>query len=183
MPKIYAKHFILWLLRSVLGFLCDATPLRALVPLKRSLLRLQGANVGEQIIIASKLLVTIPAGLTIGKRAVLGPNARILCYAPITIGDDFLSAIGLTLHSGSHDPETLELDSAPIRIGNNVWCAANVTICSGVTIGDDVVIGAGSLVNKDLPTGVVAAGVPCRVLRPLDRKNRPISWSAWDRKL
>lgn len=183
MLKTYLRHFAHWGLRSILHVLCDATPLRSLIRLKRFLLILQGSKVGERIIIARKLFVAVPADLTLGERAVLGPNARFLCYAPITVGNDFLSAIGLTVHSGSHDPETLELTSAPIRIGNRVWCAANVTICSGVTIGDDVVIGAGSLVNKDLPGGVVAAGVPCRVLRPLDRKNSPISWSAWDKAL
>ena len=53
----------------------------------------------------------------------------------------------------------------PIKIGNNVWIGANVTILPGVTIGDNTVIGAGSVVNRDIPSGVVAVGNPCRVIK------------------
>ena len=61
-----------------------------------------------------------------------------------------------------------------------MWCGVNVTILAGVTIGDDVVIGAGSVVTGDIPENSVAAGVPARVLRPLDRSGveRLWSWSA-----
>ena len=52
-----------------------------------------------------------------------------------------------------------------IKIGNNVWIGANVTILPGVTIGDNTVIGAGSVVNRDIPSGVVAVGNPCRVIK------------------
>ncbi|MNF08105.1 Galactoside O-acetyltransferase [compost metagenome] len=54
-----------------------------------------------------------------------------------------------------------------MRIGHNVWIGGSVVICPGVTIGDNSVIGAGSVVTKDVPAGVVAAGNPCRVLRPM----------------
>ena len=55
----------------------------------------------------------------------------------------------------------------PVNIGNNIWFGANVTVCGGVTIGDNCVIGAGSVVTKDIPAGSLAAGVPCRVIRPI----------------
>ena len=54
-----------------------------------------------------------------------------------------------------------------IRIGNNVWVGGNVTINPGVTIGDNVIIGSGSVVTKDIPANVIAAGVPCKVLREI----------------
>lgn len=57
--------------------------------------------------------------------------------------------------------------SAPITIKDKVWIGANATICAGVTIGEGSVIGAGSVVTRDIPAGVVAAGVPCKVIRPL----------------
>jgi maltose O-acetyltransferase len=60
----------------------------------------------------------------------------------------------------------------PIVIGNNVWICGNVTINAGVTIGDDVVIGSGSIVTKDIPSGVVAAGVPCKVIREITDADR-----------
>ena len=55
----------------------------------------------------------------------------------------------------------------PVRIGNDCWFGANVTVCPGVTIGDGCVIGAGSVVTRDIPAGSLAAGVPCKVLRPI----------------
>ena len=53
----------------------------------------------------------------------------------------------------------------PVNIGNSCWFGAGVTVCPGVTIGDNVVIGAGSVVTRDIPSDVFAAGVPCRVIR------------------
>jgi maltose O-acetyltransferase len=65
----------------------------------------------------------------------------------------------------------------PIIIGNNCWIAGNVTVCGGVTIGDGCVIGAGSVVTRDIPSNVIAAGVPCRVIREIteddDLRNHP----------
>ena len=60
----------------------------------------------------------------------------------------------------------------PITVGDNVWFGAGVIVLPGVTIGSDTVIGAGSLVNRDIPAGVVAAGNPCRVIRPLTAADR-----------
>ena len=62
--------------------------------------------------------------------------------------------------------------NAPVRIGRNCWIGAGALIMPGVTIGDDVVVGAGSVVTKDLPSGVVAVGNPCRVLRPVNEHDR-----------
>ena len=55
----------------------------------------------------------------------------------------------------------------PVHIGNDCWFGASVTVCPGVTIGDNCVIGAGSVVTRDIPAGSFAAGVPCRVIRKL----------------
>lgn len=60
----------------------------------------------------------------------------------------------------------------PVTIGNNVWIAASVVINGGVTIGDDAVIGSGSVVTRDIPPGVIAAGNPCRPLRPITPADR-----------
>lgn len=101
-------------MQGTLSFLCGATPLRGLLGLKCRLLTLQGINIKGKVIIGPGLFVAVPSRLTLGEKAVLGPEASIMCYDTIDVGDDFLSAIGLTLHRGSHNPETLELDSAPI---------------------------------------------------------------------
>ena len=61
--------------------------------------------------------------------------------------------------------------SKPVTIGNDVWIGANAVICGGVVIGDRSVIGAGSVVNRDIPSGVVAAGNPCRVIREITEED------------
>jgi acetyltransferase-like isoleucine patch superfamily enzyme len=63
-------------------------------------------------------------------------------------------------------------DNRPITIGNKVWIGGNVTILPGVTIGDEAVIGAGSVVTKDIPAGVVAVGNPCKVLRKITEQDK-----------
>ena len=60
----------------------------------------------------------------------------------------------------------------PIVVGDNVWLSAGVIVCPGVTIGDDTVVGAGAVVTRDLPAGVVAVGVPARVLREIGEQDR-----------
>ena len=62
--------------------------------------------------------------------------------------------------------------SAPINIGRDVWLGANVTICGGVEVGECSIIGAGSVVTKNIPAGVIAVGNPCKVLRPITEEDK-----------
>lgn len=106
----------------------------------------------------------------------------------IYIGDHTMIAPQVTLATAGHPilPALREQGyqyNAPVRIGRNCWIGAGAVVLPGVTIGDNAVIGAGSVVTKDIPADVVAVGNPCRVLRPVndrDReyyfKNRPIDW-------
>ncbi len=64
----------------------------------------------------------------------------------------------------------------PVHIGRNCWLGAGVIVMPGVTIGENSVIGAGSVVTKDIPANVVAVGNPCRVLRPIGEKDRQVYW-------
>jgi acetyltransferase-like isoleucine patch superfamily enzyme len=144
---------------------------------QRGLLRLRGVQVAGPIYIGSGTRVFGARRLTLGARVAIGENSHIVCHAPITIGDDFLSAPGLYLNSGGHDPSTLRSFAAPITIGRRVWCGARVTVCAGVEIGDDVVIGAGAVVVKSIPPRSIAAGVPARVIGPLERK--PGEFESW----
>jgi acetyltransferase-like isoleucine patch superfamily enzyme len=109
--------------------------------------------------------------------AVINFNCVILDTSPVRLGANLFMAPGVCIACAGHaiDPAQRAAGigtSAPVTIGDNVWIGANATICGGVTIGEGSVIGAGSVVTRDIPAGVVAAGVPCRVLRqvtPADR--------------
>lgn len=91
----------------------------------------------------------------------------------VEIGDNVLFGPNVQIYSATHPVDYharstgLELGK-PIKIGSGVWVGGSVVICPGVTIGDRSVIGAGSVVVKDIPSGVFAAGNPCRVIRVLE---------------
>lgn len=98
--------------------------------------------------------------------------------SPIYIGEDVfvgpkcvLACAGHPINSEQRRTESLT-QSKPIRIGNNVWLGASVTVVGGVTIGDGSVIAAGAVVTKDIPAGVVAGGVPCKVIRTITEADR-----------
>ncbi len=98
--------------------------------------------------------------------------------SPIYIGEDVfigpkcvLACAGHPVNSEQRRTEPLT-QSKPIHIGNNVWLGASVTVIGGVTIGDGSVIAAGAVVTKDIPAGVVAGGVPCKVIRPITEADR-----------
>lgn len=93
----------------------------------------------------------------IGKNAFIGPNVCLSCASHAI--DPQQRAEGITL-------------SKPIVLEDDVWIGANSVICPGVTIGKGSVIGAGSVVNKSVPAGVVAAGSPCRVIREISEQER-----------
>jgi maltose O-acetyltransferase len=132
-------------------------------------LQAMGVQVKGPIWIAEDTWILNPRNLTLGSRVCIGEGSKIVCPAPIYIGDNFLSASGLYINSGSHDIRTLRSNSSQILIGKRVWCGMRVTICSGVSIGDDVVIGAGSLVTKSIPSGYLAYGVPAKPIRKIER--------------
>ena len=144
---------------------------------RRGELRSYGAEFGKVLSTRANFRIHRHGGIRIGERAAFGDDTYLSNFAPIEIGDDFLSAGHLIINTGRHDPVTLVPGAAPVKIGNRVWCGINVTILAGVTIGDDVVIGAGSVVVRDISANSVAAGVPAKVLRPLDRSEVKELWS------
>lgn len=113
----------------------------------------------------------------IGERFYANFGCVILDVAPVTIGDGVMFAPGVHVYAATHpiDPTDrlsgVELGK-PVTIGNRVWVGGGTILLPGVTVGDDVTVGAGSVVTKDLPPRVVAAGNPCRVLRPIGVRDR-----------
>lgn len=109
-------------------------------------------------------------------------NFTVLDTCPIIIGDNVFFGPNCTLAAALHyldpirrrtgfkedgSPYDIEYGK-PITIGNDCWIASNVVICGGVTIGDNCVIGAGSVVTRDIPSNSLAAGNPCRVIRTIE---------------
>ncbi|MEJ2044765.1 MAG: sugar O-acetyltransferase [Reinekea sp.] len=111
--------------------------------------------------------------LELGDRVFMNYGCILLDCNKIIIGADTLLAPGVQIsaayHPTDYEPRLRKLEAAaPVIIGKNVWIGAGAIICPGVTIGDHTTIGAGSIVTKDIPAKVVAAGNPCRVIRTLD---------------
>ena len=120
--------------------------------------------------------------ITIGENFYTNHNVAILDGAKVTFGDNVFIAPNCVFSTAGHaiDSEQrakgLEI-ARPITVGNNVWIGANVSVLPGVTIGSSSIIGAGSVVNKDIPEGVIAAGNPCKVIRKIteeDKKKYPV---------
>ncbi|HEX6230805.1 MAG TPA: sugar O-acetyltransferase [Actinomycetota bacterium] len=110
--------------------------------------------------------------ISIGEHAYVNFNTVILDCAPVTIGDRTQIASGVQLLAADHPREphlrrALRERARPVAIGQNVWIGAAAIVCPGVSVGDDSIIGAGSVVTRDVPPGVVAVGNPCRVVRGL----------------
>lgn len=108
-----------------------------------------------------------------GEKVFFNFNCVVLDVTYVTIGSRTLFGPNVQLYTATHPMNPLERASGveyakPITIGEDVWVGGSVVICPGVTIGDRTVIGAGSVVTKDIPEDVFAAGNPCRVIRKLN---------------
>ena len=111
--------------------------------------------------------------MTIGERVFFIFNCVVLDVAPVTIGSRTLFGPNVQIYTATHPINHQERASGvefakSITIGEDVWLGGSVVVCPGVTIGDRSVIGAGSVVTKDIPAYVFAAGNPCRVIKALN---------------
>lgn len=129
-------------------------------------------SAGERFTIFPPFACDFGYNLHLGENFFANINCVFLDEAEIRFGDNVFIAPNCSFYTAGH-PFNIEqrnrgLEYArPIRVGDNVWFGGGVIVLPGVTIGSNVVIGAGSVVNRDLPDGVLAAGNPARVLRHL----------------
>lgn len=140
------------------------------------LLELLG-SVGEGVVIRPPFRCDYGWNIRIGAGTFVNYDAVMLDVAPIALGASCQLATRVQLLTATHplDPGPRRAgweSGAPITIGDNVWLGGGVIVCPGVTIGDDTVVGAGAVVTRDLPAGVLVAGVPARVLRPIGPEDR-----------
>lgn len=112
-----------------------------------------------------------------GKHLFVNYNCTILDVAKVKIGDNCLLAPNVAIYTAGHPvhPDTrasMYEYGKEVTIGDNVWIGGNAVICPGVHIGNNVVIGAGSVVTKDIPDWAIAAGNPCKVIRLITEADR-----------
>ena len=155
-------------------------------PKRRELLKVLLAEVGENCYIEPPLHANWGRNTHLGSNVYANFNLTLVDDTDIYIGDSVMIGPNVTIATAGHpvDPELrrkVAQFNIPVRIGNNVWIGAGAVILPGITIGDDSVIGAGSIVTKDIPAGVVAVDNPCRVLRPISDRDREFYYK--DRKV
>lgn len=132
---------------------------------------------GKEILVEPPIHFDYGRNTTVGERFFANYNLTVLDVCPVTIGDNVMIAPNVSLYGAGHPIHPDARNSgyeygAPITIGNNVWIGGSVCVLPGVTIGDNVVIGAGSVVAKDIPDNVIAVGNPCRVIRPITEEDK-----------
>ena len=133
-------------------------------------------SVGKNPSISAGFHCDLGYNIRVGDNFYAGYNCVMLDYAEIKIGDNCLIGPNVGIYTTGHNLDPVNRYKSgfakPIKIGNNVWIGGNACIMPGVKIGDNSVIGAGSVVTKDIPSGVIAAGNPCKVIRNITEKDK-----------
>lgn len=112
--------------------------------------------------------------ISIGEHTYINMNCTFIDDGKITIGKNVLFGPNVVIATVGHPIKTdmrKYMYTDPVTIGNNCWIGANVTICPGVSIADNSVIGAGSVVTKNIPSNVIGVGNPCKVMRKINEKD------------
>ncbi|MBT9778804.1 sugar O-acetyltransferase [Clostridium sp. MCC353] len=127
---------------------------------------------GEQVYIEPPFRCDYGYNIEVGENFYANYNVVILDVAKVTIGKNVMFAPNVAVYTAGHpihhEPRNMGYEyGIPVTIGDNVWIGGNTVINPGVTIGSNVVIGSGSVVTKDIPDNVIAAGNPCRVIRAI----------------
>jgi acetyltransferase-like isoleucine patch superfamily enzyme len=135
-------------------------------------------EIGAQTLLEPGVWITAPdpARVRIGEGTFLNLGVMVASVELVEIGSHCMLANGCFVTDANHrfdDPDTPVpwqgfTSKGPTRLGDNVWCGANVVVTSGVTIGERCVIGANSVVTTDVPAGSIAAGAPAKVLKAIE---------------
>lgn len=133
---------------------------------------LTGQAVDESFRLVPPIRVDHGVNLRVGRKVFINHNCTVSDIGGVEIGDEVLIAPNVSLLSSGHPLEPFErigrVTAAPIVIGRNAWLGAGAKILDGVTLGANVVIGAGAVVNESMPDAVIAAGVPAKIIRRRD---------------
>lgn len=134
-------------------------------------------TVGEGSFVNPNFRCEFGQNIHVGKHFYANYDCTILDGAPVTIGDNVLFGPKVGLYTSNHlfDAHEREMGGCiakPIKVGDHCWLGANVSVTPGTTIGARTIIGAGSVVTHDIPSGVIAAGSPCHVIRKITDQDR-----------
>ena len=127
-------------------------------------------NIKENVQIESNFFCDYGYNISVGENFYANHNLVILDGAKVEFGDNVFIGPNCGFYTAGHPIDIKSRNEGieyakPIKVGNNVWFGGNVSVMPGVTIGDNVTIGAGSVVTKDIPSNCVAYGNPCKVKR------------------
>jgi maltose O-acetyltransferase len=144
---------------------------------REDLLKQLFAKIGCRVYFEPNLRCEFGFNITIGNDFYANFDCIILDGATVEIGDNVLFGPRVGVYTSNHAVDAQERAAGacyakPVRIGNRVWVGAGTHINPGVTVGDDAIIGSGSVVTKNVPGNVIAAGSPCRGLRALTENDR-----------
>lgn len=145
---------------------------------RRSIMNLLFGSGGDTVWLQPPFFCDYGTNIHLGERVFFNFNCTVLDVCKVTIGDYTQIGSGVQILTPLHPLDAAlrrkEEYGAPVTIGNDVWIGSGALILPGVTIGDRTVIGAGSVVTRDIPSDVLAVGNPCRVLRPITQADKPL---------
>jgi maltose O-acetyltransferase len=130
-------------------------------------------NRGKKVWIEPPFYCDYGSNITLGEKVYFNFNCVILDVAPVKIGSNVMFGPAVQIYTATHPLNAIERRAGleyglPISIDDDAWVGGGAIICPGVKIGARTVIGAGSVVTKDIPADVLAVGNPCRVIRSIN---------------
>jgi acetyltransferase-like isoleucine patch superfamily enzyme len=137
---------------------------------RQLLTQLTGKPVDESVTVFPPFHSDFGKNITLGKRVFINSGCKFQDQGGLVIGDDCLIGHNTVLATLNHDlapSRRADMHPAPVIVGRNVWIGSNVTVLPGVTIGDNAVVAAASVVTKDVPENTIVVGSPARVVRSL----------------
>lgn len=147
------------------------------IDLRNKIMKQLFKNVGENVWIEPDFRCEFGKNITIGDNVYINFGCIILDCSEVTIGSHTLLGPNIGLYAANHSTDATERINGgcygkPIHIGNNVWLGGDVKVLQGVTIEDNTIIGARSIVTKDIPANVIAVGNSCKVIRKITEKDK-----------
>lgn len=134
-------------------------------------------SIGKNFWIEPPFRADYAKNIFIGDNFYMNYDCIIMAVCHVYIGNNVFLAPRVSIYTAGHpidaEVRNTQLEyGKKVTIGNNVWIGGNTVITPGVSIGDNVVIGAGSVVTKDIPSNVIAAGVPCKIIREINENDK-----------